>query len=381
MFSDPLSLLAVLCLNVVVSELLCRKTFFRHVGTALMVIVVTGIEVNLGVVPAYDDSVAVYSATFSHVVYFGIFWLLLGVQLKDLLQAGGPMISLFVLGSLGTMVGVVIGMWAVDGLESIGPKFHALGGMFAATYTGGSANFNMVAAEYEVHKEGALYVGTAAVDAILTTIWMVATIAIPRFLNGRFPGRRKLHSAETEDDALGLVRDTESIHPLDLGLLLGLAAASLAGAQWIGAATGVPMALVLTTLALVLAQVPAVARLRGGRTLGMFAVYLFLAVIGALCDLSALESLGSLAGTLWLFASVVVFVHGLIVFGGAALFRADWDMAAVASQANVGGGTSAIALARSLGRSDLVLPAILVGSLGTALGTYLGFAVAGWLAV
>lgn len=381
MFSDPLSLLAVLCLNVVVSELLCRKTFFRHVGTALMVIVVTGIEVNLGVVPAYDDSVAVYSATFSHVVYFGIFWLLLGVQLKDLLQAGGPMISLFVLGSLGTMVGVVTGMWAVDGLESIGPKFHALGGMFAATYTGGSANFNMVAAEYEVHKEGALYVGTAAVDAILTTIWMVATIAIPRFLNGRFPGRRKLHSAETEDDALGLVRDTESIHPLDLGLLLGLAAASLAGAQWIGAATGVPMALVLTTLALVLAQVPAVAQLRGGRTLGMFAVYLFLAVIGALCDLSALESLGSLAGTLWLFASVVVFVHGLIVFGGAALFRADWDMAAVASQANVGGGTSAIALARSLGRSDLVLPAILVGSLGTALGTYLGFAVAGWLAV
>ena len=38
-----------------------------------------------------------------------------------------------------------------------------------------------------------------------------------------------------------------------------------------------------------------------------------------------------------------------------------------------------VALARSLGRPDLVLPAILVGSLGTALGTYLGFAVAEWL--
>ncbi len=46
---------------------------------------------------------------------------------------------------------------------------------------------------------------------------------------------------------------------------------------------------------------------------------------------------------------------------------------AVASQANIGGGTSALALARSLNRPDLVLPAILIGSLGLALGTYLGF--------
>ena len=52
----------------------------------------------------------------------------------------------------------------------------------------------------------------------------------------------------------------------------------------------------------------------------------------------------------------------------------------MASQANVGGGTSALALARSLGRSDLVLPAILVGSLGMAVGTYLGFLTADLLA-
>ncbi|MHC5065166.1 MAG: DUF819 family protein, partial [Planctomycetota bacterium] len=46
---------------------------------------------------------------------------------------------------------------------------------------------------------------------------------------------------------------------------------------------------------------------------------------------------------------------------------------AVASQANVGGSTSALALARSLGRGEMVLPAILVGSLGTALGNFAGF--------
>jgi len=41
----------------------------------------------------------------------------------------------------------------------------------------------------------------------------------------------------------------------------------------------------------------------------------------------------------------------------------------------VGGGTSAIALAETFDRKELILPAILVGSLGNALGTYLGFFV------
>ncbi len=99
----------------------------------------------------------------------------------------------------------------------------------------------------------------------------------------------------------------------------------------------------------------------------------------ALCDFEALRGIGDLGGSLLMFAAVVVGVHGLIVFGSAALLRLDPAMAAVASQANIGGSTSALALARSLGRADLALPAILIGSLGNALGTYLGFFIAAWL--
>ena len=50
-------------------------------------------------------------------------------------------------------------------------------------------------------------------------------------------------------------------------------------------------------------------------------------------------------------------------------------MIAIVSQANVGGGASAIALAETFERNELVLPSILVGTLGNALGTYLGFFV------
>jgi uncharacterized membrane protein len=79
--------------------------------------------------------------------------------------------------------------------------------------------------------------------------------------------------------------------------------------------------------------------------------------------------------TILLFAALAVTIHGilLILLGG--LIYRDWDMIAIVSQANIGGGTTAIALAETFDRNELILPAILVGTLGNALGTYLGFLV------
>ena len=49
------------------------------------------------------------------------------------------------------------------------------------------------------------------------------------------------------------------------------------------------------------------------------------------------------------------------------------------ANANIGGSTTAFVVARSLGREDLVLPAILVGALGNAIGTYAGFVIVAWM--
>ena len=119
--------------------------------------------------------------------------------------------------------------------------------------------------------------------------------------------------------------------------------------------------------------------LPGTRVLGMTVIYVFLAAIGAHAELGALVELGRLGLVLLIFASILVLVHGLVTFGLGRLLRQDPDLVAVASQANIGGSTSALAVAKSLGRTDLLLPAILVGSLGIGLGTYLGFLVAGVL--
>ena len=385
MLNDPIYILAVLSLNVFLSEWLVRHSFCRHFGTALLVIVLTAIVANLGLIPASTVGSPVYDGVFEYVAPLAIFWLLLQVSIRDILKAGTPMLVMFLIGAMGTLVGVLVGMWAINGSESIGEQYRAIGGMFTGTYIGGSVNFSALALHYGVARDGVLYGATTAVDNIMTAVWMVVTIAVPRALRGVWPRPSRARIEKPADKASNRGDDdTETVRPLDLALILAVGATALWLSDHLAAYLAkrelpVPSILILTTVALILGQIPAVARLRGSRLMGMFAVYLFLATIGAFCDFAALGEIRELGTTLLIFVTVVVAIHGVITFGMGALLRLDPDVVAVASQANIGGGTSALALARSLQRTDLVLPAILVGSLGYGVGTYLGFLTAGYL--
>ena len=385
MLNDPIYILAVLSLNVFLSEWLVRHSFCRHFGTALLVIVLTAVAANLGVIPSSTVGSPVYDGVFDYVAPLAIFWLLLQVSIRDILKAGTPMLVMFLIGAMGTLVGVLVGMWAINGREAIGEQYRAIGGMFTGTYIGGSVNFSALALHYGVARDGVLYGATTAVDNIMTAVWMVVTIAVPRALRGVWPRPSRAPIEYRKDDAINPVDDdTETVRPLDLALILAVGATALWLSDHLAAYLAkrelpVPSILILTTVALMLGQIPAVARLRGSRLMGMFAVYFFLATIGAFCDLAALGNIRELGTTLLIFVTIVVAIHGSITFGMGALLRLDPDVVAVASQANIGGGTSALALARSLKRTDLVLPAILVGSLGYGVGTYLGFLTAGYL--
>ncbi len=172
---------------------------------------------------------------------------------------------------------------------------------------------------------------------------------------------------------------------MNLGFLLAIGAGSLwiseLAAAWLKSSLdiSIPSIVILTTIALVFAQIPFIQRQNGSQVLGLFAMYIFLAAIAALCDVAALREMGRLGVTLFVFASLVIAIHAAITFAAAAIFRIDVSVAAIASQANIGGATTALGVAKSLNRRDLVLPAVLVGSLGYAVGTYLGFFVAEFL--
>lgn len=382
--ADSIFILFVLCLNVIICEWLIKKPGFRHIGTALLVIILTAIEANVGIIPTTETPV--YESIFSYIAPFSLFLLLLSVNLKDLRQAGLPMLTMFLVGSLGTIIGVFVSVWAFAAPQTVGKLFFALAGMFTGTYIGGSINFHAVALHYGVSKAGNLFVAATAADNIMTALWMIATLSLPRFLQRRFPRQRsahqlgttKSHNSETsEDDPFS---DSETMTPNDLAILLAMGFGSIfLSKQLAGLVPAIPFVLILTTFALVLAQFRVVNKLRGSRLLGLFGIYIFLAVIGAYCDIAALVHDGQLAIVLFGMILLLVLIHAVIMFGIGAFFHQDWDILGIASQANIGGATSALALARSLNRPDLQLPAVLVGTLGNAIGTYLGILVAEFL--
>ena len=107
--SSSMFVIAILGLNVALSEWLAHRTWLRHLGSALLVIVITAAMANAGLIPAYTDDVPVYNGIFEYLAPLAIFLLLLRVHLRGLLGVGLPMLVLFGLGMVGTAAGVFSG--------------------------------------------------------------------------------------------------------------------------------------------------------------------------------------------------------------------------------------------------------------------------------
>jgi uncharacterized membrane protein len=165
-----------------------------------------------------------------------------------------------------------------------------------------------------------------------------------------------------------------SLNALDLSFLVAAALALLAAAELTARLVPqVPSILWLTTYALILGHTKTFRKPEGALQLGTMVLHLFFVVIGIWSRVSEIAAVGVVV---FLYTLVVVAVHGLVVFGGGRLFRLDPGTLAVASQASVGGPSSAIAVAVAREWPGLVLPGIIVGLGGYAVGTYLGFGVA-----
>ncbi|MDF2157121.1 DUF819 family protein [Algoriphagus sp. CAU 1675] len=372
---DPLFVAGILSISVFFSTWLTKFSWGKTIGTPILVILICAVLSNVGIIPSAMQGNPVYDGVFLYLAPLGIFIALLEVDLKSLKKAGLPILLMFGIGTLGTLVGVMVSWYLVNPEVEIGDMAAAVAGMYTGTYIGGSINFNAVALGYGVNENGTLYAATTVVDNLIGTPWVIATLILPKYLQKLFP-RKKLKSAEQGEHAL----PKEQVSIASLAILLAYAFFAMVISKIVAEYfPQIPEIITLTTIALIMAQLPSVQKLKGKHTLGFFFILIFLAVIGTLCDISALSETGELAVTLILFVGLLVFIHGLVIFGLGSFFKMDWDVVAVASQANVGGNTTAIAAAESLNRPDLLIPGVLVGSLGNALGTYLGFAVAAML--
>ena len=381
---QPAYIITILLSLVVFSEWLATKKYFRHIGAILIIIIAAAILANLNIIPSAGNAPSLYNRIFEYAAPLGIFFLLLEVKLKDLKLAGPPMLIMFLIGSVATIAGVVAGYFIFSPQNHGVNQAYAVAGMYTGTYIGGSANLNAVALNYGVNKDGTLFAAVNTVDNIVSTLWLLMTLILPSILQRFFPRKKRmtpeLANLSEEDIKSRISQAVDHVTITDIAVLLSLGFGSLVVSGLVTKyIPQFPSILVLTTLALILAQLSFVQKLKGGRLMGMLLIMIFLAVVGAFCDVNALFHSGHTAVTLLIWVTALVLIHGIILFTIGGLFKQDWDIVSIASNANIGGAATAPVCANSLGRPDLQLPGLLAGSIGNAIGTYLGIMVAEFL--
>ncbi len=379
MISDPTAVFFVLAGVVATAIALeLRTKVFRALGSALVGILLGMLLSNVGIIPGESPA---YDFLAGPAVSAGIILILLTVDVRSVLEAGPAMLAAFGVGAVGSAAGASLS--AVLLAEDIGPETWKLAGQYTATYTGGGVNFAAVGAALDT--SGELFAAGIAADVLMTAIWMAACLTVPVLFAGRARTRGPAARREAEATTDALRDSAPSLHQMlyssvgairlqDLGLMAVIVLGTLWASDELGALLApVPGVLFLTTIALALAQVPAVRALHGPGVIGNYLVLIFLASNGAMSVIANIVVIGP---PIVYFAAITVGVHGLIVFGLGRLVGLDLKTLAVASQANVGGPASAMALATARGYTDRLLPGVAGGLLGYAAGNYVGFAIA-----
>ena len=116
--------------------------------------------------------------------------------------------------------------------------------------------------------------------------------------------------------------------------------------------------------------------LQGGNEIGMLLMQIFFATIGASANISAVFKGGA---SLFLFVGIILAVHLALILLGGKLLGLSLPEIVIASNANVGGATTSAAMAAAKRWRHLVLPAVLCGTFGYAIATFVGTALGNFL--
>ncbi len=386
MIHAPLALTAVIAaITGLAFWLHGRFRWASRMSATLLVIILGAVLSNSGLVASESP---VYDMISGPLVSLAIVWLLLAVDLREVRRAGPRMLWAFALAMGATVVGALVASLLWGG--GLGDAVPQLAGVMTGTYSGGGLNF--VAVGRAVGLPTDLFAAATAADNVVTALWIAASLLLPVWL-GRFyraasapapivaaePSDEEMAAEEPDDDEpAGALRISffapATVRPLDLALLTALAALLVVVSERLTALTPrIPAVLWLTTLAVICAQIRPVRRLQGSMLLGGVALHLFFAVLGIHSQVAEIVRVGP---EVFLFTATVVAVHGVLLYLAAWLLRFDVETTTVASQAAVGGPSTALAVALARKRYELALPGVVVGLLGYAAGNYAGIAVA-----
>ncbi len=352
-----------------------RYPWGRKYSGVMLLITLAIVLANLRIIPTRAPA---YDVVWEYLVPIAIVLLLFEADLKKILRESGPTLIAFVIGSAAVVAGTMTGAVLLD----LGPNEAEMAGIFTGTYIGGSLNFAAVA-EATRMQESSLLAAAVAADNVITNLHFLLIILIPgiAWMAKRYPTH---HMDNAEIASIDPDAPAHVVANLDVaGLLTGLALAFAiaAAGNWLAGLAGYPQFSILVITAITVAIATSfpslIKKLSGYRESGNVMMFIFLASIGASADVWELIEI---APVFFVYASIIIMVHMIVLFGVGMLMRLDLAELAMASAVCIGGPSSAPALASAKGWQDLVTPGILAGSFGYAIGSFIGVRVATWLA-
>ncbi|MCH8867261.1 MAG: DUF819 family protein [Proteobacteria bacterium] len=351
-----------------------RYPWGRKYSGVMLLITAAIVLANLKIIPT---SAPVYDAIWDYLVPIAIPLLLFEADLKRIVRESGPTLIAFVIGGAAVVAGVSIGVALLD----LGSNEAELAGIFTGTYIGGSLNFAAVA-EASGMQDGSMLAAAIAADNVVTNLHFLLIIFLPgiAWLTRRYPTH---HMDTAEQFTAESQANLHRIADLDIaGLLAALALAFMLAAmgQALAEFVGKPQFAILVTTALTLLFATflpqQVQKLSGHGDAGNVMMFIFLASVGATADIWQLIAIGPV---LFIFASIIIIVHLIILFSVGKVLKLDLAELAMASAVCIGGPSSAAALASAKGWRDLLIPGVLAGSFGYAVGSFVGVSVVEWL--
>lgn len=377
MIQDPLAIVAVLFAVICFSLFMVNRfKWAERLSPILWILFVGALCSNVGLIPT---NAPIYGQLIDVSVPFAVCVILLSVNLKDVKKAGAPMLVAFVLAIIGTVLGVAIASLTLEPalVTIMGEDTWKLAGPYTGTYIGGSLNFFSLWTGLEIENPDLLAAANAVDNITIFPLYMFWMI-IPATLAERYivAKRWKTAGAETSEPVL---KKGGPFKVFNIALLIFLGFTIMALSAWVKGALldpvlpGLPSILIVTTFALLLAQVPAIRNITGGWELGDLVFYVFFAAVGAIMDFYLAVILSPI---LFAYVVIVMIVHLVFVYGIGWLAKMDLGVLTIASVATKAGPALVPPVAETKEWRHLILPGILIALLGYAVGNYVGFAVA-----
>ena len=341
--------------------------------SAVVIAIITAFVLsNLSIIPTEAPA---YNIVWSYLVPLAIPLLLFKANLRRIIKEAGPTLIAFLFGAAGTIIGTLISFT----IFSLGPEGWKLAGIFCSTYVGGSMNYVATAAALNLNAGDLLTAGVAA-DNLVMAAYFIILFALPSLalLKKLYPTEHDEKANMIDDEIYMEEQKKPDILNMAKALALGLGICAVGfGLSDLVNIQGSGI-LIITAIVVVMATVfpSLVGTIEGADQIGALLMQVFFVVIGASANLYVVLKVGPI---LFFFAAVILLIHLLFILAAGKIFKIDLAEIVIASNANMGGPTTAAAMAVARKWKDLVIPAVLCGTLGYAIATFIGVAIGNFL--